>query len=1464
MKKKFTKIASLFCLLFLTLAINDAYAQTCADCVESCIQIDIVADEYPGENAWTLTDDTNTVIASGDGTTQNVVVCVAAGACFEFTMTDTFGDGQFGSDFGGVDGSTSIEYDGVVQFTSTGNWGTEISGIIGVGCAINGCTDPLALNFDPAANTDDGSCIVPACAGVAFSYCYDSNEASLVTYTEANPGDGVIIEVLSGAVEAGFDTFTIYDGADDLAPVLFSGDGDLTGVIAASTGASITIGITSDGSVSCVSGSQPAINYNMYCGAVTNGCTDPLACNFDAAANFDDGSCDFSCYGCTDAGACNFDATATLDDGNCDFSCVGCTDPLACNFDAAFTIADPASCCFDNCITFDMTDSFGDGWNGNNYEVFDANTNTLVASGDLDNAQSGDGLSVGTDNLCLVDGCYNLVINAGGFTGEVGWTLSGANEAGLTGGSPASIFFSVGTGVCNVGCTDATACNFDGTATIDDGSCDFVSCAGCTDPLAANFDPAATIDDGTCVTCAPGELLVSIDMEDTFGDGWDGTEYFLTTDLGALIAQGDLDGALVGDGTSVGTDLLCLAPGCYVFDVAGGSFPTEKIWSVSDNLGTTYASGTGLIAGQGLDIGLTGGCAFTGCTDPTAVNFDLNAGVDDGSCLFAPDNDEICNAEAVTCGSSVIGTTALSTDAEALVGTVCSGETVTSSGVWYEFNAAADQQIFVSTCGSTSGIDTKITVYEATDCNGTLNCVVMNDDSGSCPAGSFLSEAVFNAETGNNYFIYVSEFGTGAGLEFNLDITCVDCTDGVPANDLCADATPLISGLDVTQSLCCASAATENVFAPAFTTTYDVWFVVNSGTFDAVSISVENIDAANAGVTIYDGADCLALNASAGGGPVTGEIAGDLSDFVTVTPSTDYLIQVWTTDPLACGDVVVNATGNFLGCTDPAAVNFDPLATLDDGNCDYTGVTPANDLCADALPLPCNAITSGSTGGATATGAPLGVANCDASPGTGVWYTFVGTGELHTLSACGSVIDSKVNVYESDADCAGVLSCVASGNEGAVDCGFFDADDFSVEFISTLGVNYYVYVGAEDADADPLTDDNGLFDLDFTCAPIVEGCTNPVACDFDPAANVDTGCDFLSCACDANPTGFGVQLNMSDSFGDGWNGNTYDIISIATGTSVATGDLDGAIFSIDEDNFAGPESGFDILCLDAGCYDIVVGGGAFAGEVSWELVDALGGIIASGGAETVSFSIGGAVCGCTDATACNFDALADTDDGSCEFTSCAGCTDAAACNFDATATIDDGSCCTDNCVTFNMTDSFGDGWNGAVYEIYDAASNALVASGDLDNAATGDGTTSGTDILCLVDGCYYLTVTAGDFAGEISWTLIGANSGIASGGAPTDQEFFSVGTGDCVVGCAEPVACNFDPATVIADCSLCEYDSCQGCTYEDADNYDATALIDDGSCTGLAGSCPSDFNGDGIVNGSDLLLFLGDFGGSCD
>jgi hypothetical protein len=244
-----------------------------------------------------------------------------------------------------------------------------------------------------------------------------------------------------------------------------------------------------------------------------------------------------------------------------------------------------------------------------------------------------------------------------------------------------------------------------------------------------------------------------------------------------------------------------------------------------------------------------------------------------------------------------------------------------------------------------------------------------------------------------------------------------------------------------------------------------------------------------------------------------------------------------------------------------------------------------------------------------------------------------------------------------------------------------------------------------------------------------------------------------------------------------------------------------------------------------------------------------------------------------DPGACNFNPLATVEDGSCEYLTCAGCTDSVACNYDSTATIDDLSCCFDNCITIDMTDAFGDGWNGADYSITEWSTGTVVATGDIDNAqdvvngGIAGGPAAGTDSHCIADGCYFITVGGGTFDSEIGWQVNGTNAGTISGGAPSGDVFFSLGAGTCTT-CQEALACNYDDNAPVADCNLCDYD-CAGCTYSFSPNYDSTALIDDGSCTCPPDPCPEDLaggpsgDGDGLVNTADLLAFLTAFGTTC-
>ena len=109
------------------------------------------------------------------------------------------------------------------------------------------------------------------------------------------------------------------------------------------------------------------------------GCVNETACNYDAEAVIDDGSClEFndcgecggsSITGCSDNQACNFNAEATCDDGSCDYSC--CPGPGCCldgqHWDWELNgcvITNPSDSNFDGCVQLndllDLLSAYGD------------------------------------------------------------------------------------------------------------------------------------------------------------------------------------------------------------------------------------------------------------------------------------------------------------------------------------------------------------------------------------------------------------------------------------------------------------------------------------------------------------------------------------------------------------------------------------------------------------------------------------------------------------------------------------------------------------------------------------------------------------------------------------------------------------------------------------------------------------------------------------------------------------------------------------------------------------------------------------------------------------------------------------------------------------------------------------------------------------------------------------------------
>ncbi len=85
-------------------------------------------------------------------------------------------------------------------------------------------------------------------------------------------------------------------------------------------------------------------------GGSDEGCTDPLANNFDSSADDDDGSCEYDpTTGCMDTVALNFEPLATISGGVCIYPAIyyGCTDNSANNFDDDAVIND-GSCEYDD------------------------------------------------------------------------------------------------------------------------------------------------------------------------------------------------------------------------------------------------------------------------------------------------------------------------------------------------------------------------------------------------------------------------------------------------------------------------------------------------------------------------------------------------------------------------------------------------------------------------------------------------------------------------------------------------------------------------------------------------------------------------------------------------------------------------------------------------------------------------------------------------------------------------------------------------------------------------------------------------------------------------------------------------------------------------------------------------------------------------------------------------------------
>ena len=403
---------------------------------------------------------------------------------------------------------------------------------------------------------------------------------------------------------------------------------------------------------------------------------------------------DMGVPGCMDQTACNYDAYAEYDDGSCLFNdCAGECGGSSVVDECGECAGDGSSCAY-GCPEGTNVCLSLDGGNLNYVTDTDIGGFQFAHDGCVTGAAGGDaaanGFTVSASGTAVLAFSFTgSVVPAGSgtlveLTGEITEDcLSAFVFSDIIGDPLLGSFLEL----LYYGCTDATACNFDDTAGLDDGSCTYAQenfdCDGnCT----AELDCADVCGGDAVIDCA-GECSGSAVLDECGvcnGDGIaDGTcNCDGDVDLGCGCGE---DATVCSDGTIVceGGDTTCPADdilGCM--DATGGACNFNPIATADDGTCAYPDDGfdcdgvclsdvdaCGVCGGSGYfdacgvcDDDASNDCVF-GCTDSTGspCNYNPAATVDDGSCTYAEDNfdcDGNCTAE-VDCAGTCGGTAAV-------------------------------------------------------------------------------------------------------------------------------------------------------------------------------------------------------------------------------------------------------------------------------------------------------------------------------------------------------------------------------------------------------------------------------------------------------------------------------------------------------------------------------------------------------------------------------------------------------------------------------------------------------------------------------------------------------------------------------------------------------------------------------------------------------------------------------------
>jgi hypothetical protein len=129
-----------------------------AQCDFTEVEIETTTVNWGAEVGWEIWDENDNVLTTFQATADNAIysnlICLEDG-CYSLYATDTYGDGWNGGSVRIIIGDEEWSY-----ALQDGSEGLFAFGVNTDGCIVEvpGCTDPDAINYNPLATVDDGSC----------------------------------------------------------------------------------------------------------------------------------------------------------------------------------------------------------------------------------------------------------------------------------------------------------------------------------------------------------------------------------------------------------------------------------------------------------------------------------------------------------------------------------------------------------------------------------------------------------------------------------------------------------------------------------------------------------------------------------------------------------------------------------------------------------------------------------------------------------------------------------------------------------------------------------------------------------------------------------------------------------------------------------------------------------------------------------------------------------------------------------------------------------------------------------------------------------------------------------------------------------------------------------------------------------------------------------------------------------